>query len=326
MKILVYLAREDERKLFLEYGVKYNYEIHFEQNDLCEDTVEKANGYDAVSCVASSDLSEKILIKLHIYGVRILSLRTAGYDNLDINAAKRLDFSISNVQYSPYSVSNFTILMMLMLVRKIKYIFNKSFGSDYRLEELQGQEIQNLTVGIIGAGNIGKAVINNLKGFGCKIIYYDIAKTCVSGADRVDFDSLLQTADVISLHIPLEKNTYHIIGRNEFQKMKTGAILINTARGELVDTEQLICALREGRISAAGLDCLENENTYFRKKLGYNNCDVSEEYAILSTFQNVIITPHLAFYTDQSVDDMVKISLENIHQSSENRKDIHDFI
>lgn len=312
MRVLSYLVRKDEIEYFDMWKDLLQMEVEYSSEDMTLETASKAKGFDAVSCVASSDLSEKTLKKLAEYGVKVISLRTIGYDNIDLKAASELGLRVSNVRYSPYSVANFTVMLMLMCIRKAKHILLKMQAANYGFDHLNGKEMQNLTVGVIGAGVIGKAVLQNLSGFGCKRVVYDMEEVQIPGVEQVSLEDLLRISDVITIHLPLNSHTFHLFDEKTFHQMKEGVIIINTARGEIVDSKALIRGIRSGKVAAAGLDCCENELSFYHANLGYYNQNLSEEYAVLNSMQNVIMTPHVAFFTDQATSDMIKGSLENI--------------
>ena len=189
----------------------------------------------------------------------------------------------------------------------------RSHTADYSLGPICGHEMQNMTVGIIGTGRIGKAVIQNLSGFGCKIIAYDPypAKN-LDNVEYVELDELYARADIISLHTFLSDETYHMINKKSIAKMKDGVILINAARGALVDTKALIEAIESGKIGSVGTDCCEGEDEFIRTDRKYNDLVVNHDYIILKSFQNTIVTPHVAFFTDQAVSDMVESSIKSV--------------
>ena len=204
-------------------------------------------------------------------------------------------------------------MLMLMCIRKALYVMLRSHTADYSLGPICGHEMQNMTVGIIGTGRIGKAVIQNLSGFGCKIIAYDPypAKN-LDNVEYVELDELYARADIISLHTFLSDETYHMINKKSIAKMKDGVILINAARGALVDTKALIEAIESGKIGSVGTDCCEGEDEFIRTDRKYNDLVVNHDYIILKSFQNTIVTPHVAFFTDQAVSDMVESSIKSV--------------
>ena len=218
-------------------------------------------------------------------------------------------------EYSPYSVSNYTVMLMLMCIRKALYVMMRSHTADYSLGPICGHEMQNMTVGIIGTGRIGKAVIKNLSGFDCKIIAYDpYPSKELKNVEYVSLDELYTRSDIISLHTFLSDETYHMINKDSIAKMKDGVILINAARGALVNTKDLIAAIESGKIASVGTDCCEGEDEFIRTDRKYDDLVINHDYIILKSFQNTIVTPHVAFFTDQAVSDMVESSIRSVVQ------------
>ena len=227
---------------------------------------------------------------------------------------------MSHAGYSPYSVANYTVMLMLMCIRKAVYIMFRSHTADNSLGaagSARGMEMQNLTVGVIGTGRIGKAVIHNLSGFGCRIIAHDpfpSEEMKQMGVEYVSLESLYAQSDVITLHTFLNDSTYHMINTEAIQQMKPGVVIINCARGALIDTRALIDGIESGRVGSVGVDCFEGEDDVIRVDHNYNSRVTNHDYIILKSFQNTIVTPHVAFFTDQAVFDMVQCSLESLHQ------------
>ena len=266
-------------------------------------------------CDGMCDLSAPVLEKLAAEGVKYIGFRTIGYNSVDLEAAKRLGIRVAHSGYSPYSVANYTVMLMLMCIRKALYVMMRSHTADYSLGPICGREMQNMTVGIIGTGRIGKAVIKNLSGFGCKIIAYDpYPAKDLENVEYVALDELYAKSDIISLHTFLSDETYHMINKDSIAKMKDGVILINAARGALVDTKNLIEAVESGKIGSVGTDCCEGEDDFIRTDRKYDDLVVNHDYIILKSFQNTIVTPHIAFFTDQAVSDMVESSVKSVVQ------------
>lgn len=247
--------------------------------------------------------------------MKYVGFRTIGFNSIDLEAAKRLGIRAAHSGYSPYSVANYTVMLMLMCIRKALYVMFRSHTADYSLGPICGYEMQNMTVGIIGTGRIGKAVIQNLSGFGCQIIAYDpYPADGLNNVEYVTLDELYAQADIISLHTFLSDETYHMINEESIAKMKDGVILINAARGALVDTKALIKGIESGKIGSVGTDCCEGEDEFIRTDQKYDGRVVNHDYIILKSFQNTIVTPHVAFFTDQAVSDMVESSVKSIVQ------------
>lgn len=309
MKMLAYSYRNDEAEYFKKFKNKYNVDLI-----LCKDdpTLENANLAKDIDCISiiTTPITADLMEKFYDNGVKFISTRTIGYDHIDIQKAKELGMHIGNVTYSPRSVADYTVMMILMATRKIKVIMGRSNVQDFSLRGVQGKELHNLTVGVIGTGRIGQTVIKNLSGFECKILAYDLYENenMKQYVSYVSLEELLKNSDIITMHAPATKDNYHLINKKSIEIMKDGVFIINTARGSLINTEDFIQAIEEKKIGGAALDVIEHEtNIYYNdlKSEVLNNRDL----AILKSYPNVIITPHTAFYTDQAVSDMVEHSI-----------------
>jgi len=237
-----------------------------------------------------------------------ISTRSIGYNHINVNYAKSVGITVGNVAYSPDSVADYTLMLMLMAVRNAKSIIRRADIHDYRLNDVRGKELRDLTIGIIGTGRIGAAVMDRLRGFGSRILAYDSRPK--TDADYVPLDELLELSDIVTLHAPLNPDTRHILNRQRIEQMKHGAFIINTGRGSLLDTEALITALQCGRLGGAALDVLEGEEGIF-----YADCTnkpiESQPLLRLQERPNVIVSPHTAYYTDHALSDMVENSIIN---------------
>ncbi|URZ00415.1 D-isomer specific 2-hydroxyacid dehydrogenase family protein [Clostridium felsineum] len=308
MKIFVYSHRDDETEYFEKFKKKYNVDMMLTHKAPTIETAELAKGFDCISII-NTPINALLIKKFSEIGVKFISTRSIGYEHIDIKKAKELGIDVGNVSYSPRSVADYTVMMILMATRKLKAIMQNSSVQDYSLKGVQGKELHNLTVGVIGTGRIGKTVIKNLKGFECSIIAYDIHENeeVKDYAKYVKLDELIKNSDVITIHAPSKEENYHLINKNSISKMKDGIFIINTARGALINTYDLIDALEKGKIAGVALDVIENETGLYYNDL---KCEVlkNRELAVLKSYSNVIITPHTAFYTDQAVSDMVENS------------------
>ncbi|MHC1747654.1 MAG: D-isomer specific 2-hydroxyacid dehydrogenase family protein [Cellulosilyticaceae bacterium] len=314
MKIIAFGCRSDERDAFEKYANEFNLSITYESRLLNFDTVDLTKGYDGVSVIGLCNVCQGVLEKLKENGIQWVASRSMGYNNIDVTAAKNLSIKISSAIYSPYCVSDYTLMLMLMTVRKVSHIIARTHSMDYSLSAVQGKEMHNLTIGVIGTGKIGYAVIKALSGFGCKILAYDPkpSDAATAYATYVELDTLYRQSDLITLHTPLFASNRYMINKNTLDIMKDGVILINTARGELINTADLINALESGKVGGAGIDCFENEMGIVHKDHNYAIIK-NRELAILKSYPNVTVTPHVAFFTDQAVEDMVLCSLKSLH-------------
>ncbi|AAK79510.1 D-lactate dehydrogenase [Clostridium acetobutylicum] len=309
MKILVYNHRADETEYFQKFKEKYNVDLMLTDKTPTIETADFAKGFDCISII-TTPINAALIKKFNDVGVKFISTRTIGYDHIDIKKAKELRIGVGNVTYSPRSVADYTVMMILMATRKVKAIMQNSYVQDYSLEGIQGKELHNLTVGVIGTGKIGRTVIKNLKGFECNIIAYDINENeeVKAHAKYVKLEELLMSSDVITVHVPGAEDNYHLINKNSISKMKDGVFIINTARGSIINTYDFIDAVEKGKIGGAALDVIENETNLYYKNLKGEVLG-NRELAVLKSYPNVIITPHTAFYTDQAVSDMVENSI-----------------
>lgn len=308
MKILVYSYRADETIFIEKFSEKYQIEVKLCKEAPSIENAQLAAGFECISII-TTPINEQLLERFYQLGVRFISTRTIGYDHIDVKKAKALGMHIGNVTYSPNSVADYTVMMILMSIRKMKAILDRSSVQDYSLKTFQGRQVHNLTVGVIGTGKIGQRVIKQLSGFECKLLAYDLYENeeVKQHAIYVTLESLLRNSDVITLHMPSTQDNYHIINKSSIDKMKNDVFIINTARGSLIDTDALIDAIESKKIGGAALDVIENESAIYYKDLK-NEIIANRQLAILKSFPNVILTPHMAFYTDQAVSDMVENS------------------
>lgn len=325
MKIFFYALREfDELEYCKKYQKEFQVEFDYTKEYPSLFNVKLAEGADAVS-MTPCDMSEKMVEAFHKIGVKYITCRSIGYDHVDCHKAKELGMKVSNVSYPPNGVANYSILLMLNCLRRFQYILKKAEIQDYTLKGKLGKDISNCTIGVIGTGKIGECVVEHLSGFGCKILAYDPYQNeeVKKYATYVSLEQLHKESDVITLHTNATEENYHLINEKTIAQMKDGVILINTARGKLIDASALITGLKTGKIGGAGLDVLENENGLY-----YYNCagDIidNDEMAVLRSFPNVILSPHTAFYTMVDVDNMVKGCFESLVAFEKGEKTVHE--
>lgn len=314
MKIALYSAHAYERSYFK----KINQERHvldFIEEPLTCDTLEKITDHQAICCFVTDQLDRKIIEQLKQKGIKLIALRSAGFDHVDLTAAQDFEITVVRVPaYSPHAVAEFTVGLLLALIRKIPRAHDRVRSHNFSLESLLGFNLHNKTIGIIGTGYIGSIVAKILSVFDCKIIAYDIAPNNLCEqyqATYVDKQTLFQQSDIISLHCPLNAETKYLINEETLTSMKTGVVLINTGRGGLINTEAVIQALKQGKIGALGLDVYENEKSLFFQDRS-DTIILDDTFIRLQAFPNVIITPHQAFFTQEAVENIVKITLENL--------------
>lgn len=320
MKIFIYNYKEDERAYFEEYSKKYGVELGTYEGYPSLENAEMLKGYEGVS-IYVTDMNARMLQKFHDMGVKYITTRSVGFDHFDLEKAKELGIKISTTPYSPNSVANYAIMLILMACRKARHIIERSQMQDFTLAGKRGKDISEATVGVIATGKIGKTVIKHLSGFGCRLLAYDLYESdeVKEYAEYVDLDTLYREADIITMHAPSTEENYHLINAESLAKMKDGVILVNCARGTLIDTEALVSGLESGKVGAAALDVIENEFGL------YYNSFVSQamnnrELALLRSFPNVILTPHTAFYTDESAKEMAENAIKGCVLFAEGKK------
>lgn len=315
MKIFAYEVREDEKKFLTDRAEKLG--IVLEQSG---EIPSLENAGDTKDCVGvtilgQGKIDETLLKVWYENGVRYISTRTIGYDHIDLKCAGALGIRVCNASYAPNGVADFTVMLMLMCLRNYKQAMWRGQVNDFSLKGLQGREIRNLTVGIMGTGRIGQQVMKNLSGFGCRMLCYDVRQddTAASLGTYVDLDTLLKESDIITLHLPLLDSTYHIINDETIGKMKDGVVLINCARGELMDIDTLVRGIETEKIGALGIDTLEGDETIIHAD---HRVDIlaNRNWFYLHQFRNVIMTQHMAFYTDLAVESMADCGVSGIYQ------------
>jgi D-specific alpha-keto acid dehydrogenase len=271
-----------------------------------EGNIGLARGNRCISIGHKTQVTHATLRALSEAGVRYISTRSVGYNHIDVNYATHVGISVDSVAYSPHSVADYTLMLMLMAVRHAKSIIRRAAIHDYRLNDVRGRELRDLTIGVIGTGRIGAAVMDRLRGFGCRTLAYDTRPKIA--ADYVTLGALLERSDIVTLHTPLTMETHHLLDRHRIERMKHGAVIVNTGRGALLETEALVSALESGRLGGAALDVLEGEEGIF-----YADCSdrpiESQVLLRLHKLPNVLISPHTAYYTDHALADMVENSI-----------------
>jgi D-specific alpha-keto acid dehydrogenase len=306
--ITIYGCALDESILFQAMAPGLGVVPTITEAALSEANIELALGNRCISVGHKTNITNSTLRALSQVGVTYISTRSIGYNHIDLDYAESVGISVGNVAYSPDSVADYTLMLMLMSLRHAKSVIRRGDVHDYRLHEARGKELRDLTVGVVGTGRIGAAVMDRLRGFGCRILAYDTQPH--TAADYVPLDELLQSSDMVTLHTPLTTETHHLLNRQRIEKMKRGAFIINTGRGSLIDTEALVPPLEDGRLGGAALDVLEGEEGIFYSDL--RNKPVNSKALVrLQKLPNVLISPHTAFYTDHALSDTVENSIIN---------------
>ena len=318
MKIAAFEVRPDEKDSFARWSKEYQVEL-LEYTQV--PTLENAGlvaGCEGVTILGQGKIDRALLGKYRDLGVKYLSTRTIGSDHIDLEAAKELGILVCNASYAPDAVADFTIMMILMCLRQYKQAFWRGYVNDFSLTGLQGKNMRAMTVGVMGTGRIGQQVIRDLQGFGCRILAYDVHQNeeTAKMAEYTDLETLYRECDIITLHMPLLPSTRHMINRESIAKMKKGVILVNCARGGLTDPEALIEGIESMQIGALGMDTTEGDE-------GIIHCDrrsdiiANRNWFYLHQFRNVIMTQHMAFYTEQAVDSMVQCGVEGLVKMAE---------
>ncbi len=317
IKIAFFDSKEYDKKLFNEYNEKYGYQITYLESRLNKETAPLARGFDVV-CIFVNDIVDKDTIKiLKDCGVKLIALRCAGFNNVDI---KNMDKDIKVVRvpaYSPYAVAEHAVALLLSIDRKIYKAYQRTKKYNFTLNGLLGFDIHGKTVGVIGTGKIGKCFINIMKGFGTEVLAYDVYEDKKAekeiGFKYVSLDELYEKSDIISLHCPLTEDNYKMINKNSIEKMKDGVYIINTSRGKLIDTNSLIEELTKGKIGGLGLDVYEDEEEFFLNDMS-NSYIRDEGLSVLLSMPNVVITSHQAFFTKEALNKIASDTCENIKE------------
>lgn len=317
MKVAIFSAKPYDEQFLNEANLEFGHELHFFENHLNEKTVCLAFGFPAVCVFPNDDLNGKVLETLAEHGTRIIALRCAGYNNVDLATAKDLGLHVVRVPaYSPYAVAEYALGMMLTLNRKYHKAYNRVREGNFTLQGLMGFDLHGKTVGIIGTGRTGTVMANILTGFNCRILAYDPCPNFLyeeHGVHYVDLPELFAHADIITLHCPLMAHTHHLIDESTVQQMKEGVMLINTSRGAVIEAQAVLKGLKSGKVGALGLDVYEEESEIFFED--FSDTGISDDtLARLLTFPNVLITSHQAFFTKEAMANISQVTLANISE------------
>ncbi len=313
MKFLMFTVRDDEQAAAREWEQKTGVTVDVRPDDLTPGTVDGVRGYDGVVIQQRGRLDPSLYATLASLGIRQIATRTAGYDMIDLDAASAAGLAVTNVPaYSPHSVAELVVTQAMRLIRNLPQFEAREAQQDFRWSGLMAREIRSLTVGVIGAGRIGATVARLFKGLGATVIAADVVHRPELNEvlTYVGKEELLRRADIVTLHVPLLKSTVRLIGADELALMKHDALLINASRGPVLDTDALIEALKKQTIAGAALDTLEGEADFFNHDLRGKTLP-SEQLRTLRGMTNVLITPHIGFYTNIAVKNMVEISLND---------------
>lgn len=316
MKIAFFSTKAYDREFFNRYITSH--EITYFEGRLRMPTVNLTKGYDAVCVFVNDRLNAEVIAALKENDVKLIALRCAGFNNVDLEAAKKHGIKVVRVPaYSPHAVAEHAVALILTLNRKTHKAYNRVREGNFSLERLTGFDLYGKTVGAIGTGKIGQVFCNIMLGFGCRVLAFDLMEDkelASKGVEYLPLIDLLQQSDIISLHCPLNDQTRHIINKETIPMMKEGAMLINTSRGGLIDTVDVIEGLKSGRIGYVGLDVYEQEEKLFFKDLSENIIQDDLIMRLLS-FPNVLITSHQGFFTEEALIQIAQTTLDNIDAS-----------
>ncbi|MDB5261333.1 MAG: D-lactate dehydrogenase [Adhaeribacter sp.] len=315
MKIIFFSAKPYDQQFFTEVNQGFKFEINFLEAHLNSKTAVLAQGYDVVCVFVNDAVTSEVLQVLASQGVKLLALRCAGFNNVDLKAARTLGIKVVRVPaYSPYAVAEHTLALILTLNRKTHRAYNRVKEGNFALNGLLGFDLHGKTAGLIGLGKIGLATARILKGFGCRVFGYDVAEPAEASSIGIEFttlDQLYAQSDIISLHCPLTPETHHLINAGSIAKMKKGVMLINTSRGALIYTPAVIQGLKKEHISYLGLDVYEEEGDLFFEDLS-DQVIQDDVFMRLLSFNNVLITGHQAFLTSNALQKIAETTLQNI--------------
>lgn len=318
MKVAVFSTKAYDRR-FLELentNSQANHELVFFEARLEPKTASLAAGFPAVCVFVNDDLGTETLEILAAQGTKLIALRCAGFNNVDLKIATELGMTVVRVpDYSPYAVAEHAVGLILMLNRKLYRAYNRVRDDNFSLDGLLGFDLHNCTVGVVGTGKIGLIFAQIMKGFGCHLLGYDLYPNPnfekLENAEYVSLAELWQRSDIISLHCPLFPETYHLVNHDAIAQMKSGVMLINTSRGKLVDTKAVIEGIKSGKIGYVGIDVYEEEDDLFFEDLS-NTIIQDDTFQLLQSFPNVVITAHQAFFTENALEDIARTTITNL--------------
>ncbi|MCA9223397.1 MAG: 2-hydroxyacid dehydrogenase [Planctomycetales bacterium] len=315
MRIAVFSTKPYDRRFFESANAEFGHELHFFEPRLTHETLPLATGFPGVCVFVNDVLDATVLQQLANEGLRLVALRCAGFNNVDVPTADQLGVTVVRVPaYSPHAVAEHTVGMMLSLNRKLHRAYGRVRESNFALDGLLGFDMNGRTVGLIGTGKIGLVTAGILKGFGCRLLAYDLYpndQLSAMGGQYVDLPEIYAEADIISLHCPLTAETHHLIDEQAVNQMKPGVMLVNTSRGAIIDTRAAIEGLKSGKIGALGIDVYEEESELFFEDHS-DQVLVDDVFARLLTFPNVLITGHQAFFTREALEQIARTTLSNV--------------
>ena len=315
MNVAFFSTKKYDQDFFNSINTDFNHQLTFFETALNKHTASLTKDYNAVCVFVNDDLNAATIEKLAKNGVQLIALRCAGFNNVDLKAAAEKNIKVVRVPaYSPQAVAEHAVALILTLNRKTHKAYNRVRENNFSLEKLTGFNLYGKTVGVIGTGIIGQCFAKIMLGFGCKVLAYDIKpneELKRSGVEYVELETLLKASDIISLHCPLNEHTHHLIDQNAFEKMKDGAMLINTGRGALIDTSAVVEALKSEKLGYLGIDVYEQESGLFFNDLS-ETVNKDDDFLRLMSFPNVLITGHQGFFTKEALEQIAQVTLQNL--------------
>jgi D-lactate dehydrogenase len=329
MKVAVFSTQSYDKEYLDKANTEKDHDLTYFESSLKEKSVRLAENFDAVCVFVNDRLTREVIRELAAMGVKLIALRCAGFNNVDIQSAYENNITVLRVPaYSPHSVAEHAVALILTLARKTHKAYNRVREGNFSLERLTGYDLFDKTVGVIGTGKIGVVFAHIMKGFGCKVVAYDrYPNPSVSdaGMPYLPLEKLFQVSDIISLHCPLTPETHHIINNKSLSLMRNGVMLINTSRGKLIDTDAIIEALKNGRVGYLGIDVYEQEEKLFFKDLS-EMVIADDKIGRLMSFPNVLITAHQAFFTDNALKQIAYTTIKNITDFKNNSTSKEDLV
>ncbi|MGF1686117.1 2-hydroxyacid dehydrogenase [Photobacterium japonica] len=329
MKVAVFSTKKYDQHSFTAVNTQYQHQLDFFDFRLTEQTARMAHGYDAVCAFVNDDLSRPVLESLAESGVKLIAMRCAGFDKVDLEAAKALNIQVVRVPaYSPEAIAEHTLGLMLSLNRRIHRAYQRTRDANFSLEGLTGFNFHGKTVGVIGTGKIGIATIRILKGLGMNVLAYDPFENPIAlelGVRYTTLDEIYEKSNVITLHCPMTEENYHMLNADAFAKMRDGVMIINTSRGELLNSKDAIEALKNSKIGSLGIDVYENEKDLFFEDKS-NDVITDDVFRRLSSCHNVLFTGHQAFLTEEALANIADTTLNNAALFEKNTRSGNELI
>jgi len=326
MRLAIFSTKSYDRESFSKINQDFNHQLTFFEAPLNKDTVNLTVDHEAICVFVNDRLNKETIEKLSENDIKLIALRCAGFNNVDVAAAAEQGMKVVRVPaYSPYAVAEHAVALILTLNRKTHKAFNRIRETNFSLERLSGFDLYGKTVGVIGTGTIGKVFIRIMRGFGCQVYAYDkfpSDELKKEGLEYLEMNDLLSTSDIISLHCPLTPETLHLINKESIAHMKRGTMLINTSRGGLINTKDIIKALKHGKIGYLGIDVYEQEENLFFKDLSESIIQ-DDQIMRLMTFPNVLITAHQGFFTTEALNQIGTVTLQNL-KDFEKGEELHN--